>query len=399
MKSVYLQTKEPLDKDEFEDIIIYFSKSLLGKDNEEDILWDLAKNCISKLGFIDCVIYLVDHDNNCLIQKAAYGPKNPKDKIVCNPIRINLGSGISGSVAVSGIAEIINDTSKDPRYIDDDESRFSEITVPIATEDTIYGVIDCEHTDVNFFTPQHLKMLSAIASICAIKINKVRADKLVREKQENLLKVKQEMVEVKLKAFNSQMNPHFVFNALSAIQYFITSENKKSALNYLSIFSKLIRFYLKHLEIEKVDLKEEIEMLGWYLKLQKLRYNDRFEYEMVVKNDSIGSGASIPSFILQTLFENIIEHATYNHYTNCIMIILFKVERSFITVDIRYTYSLNENDKLKYTPEYRERVLQWQNQIDLLNTVKQYGIQKEITLTENADSNSETILLKLPNFN
>lgn len=47
----------------FEDVLIYFSKSLLGKENEEEILWDLAKNCISKLGFVDCVIYLIDNNN------------------------------------------------------------------------------------------------------------------------------------------------------------------------------------------------------------------------------------------------------------------------------------------------------------------------------------------------
>tara|TARA_B100000949_G_scaffold165217_1_gene145728 strand:- start:1889 stop:2050 length:162 start_codon:yes stop_codon:yes gene_type:complete len=47
----------------------------MGKENGEDILWDLAKNYISKLGFVDCVIYLVDQPKQVLVQKAAYGPK------------------------------------------------------------------------------------------------------------------------------------------------------------------------------------------------------------------------------------------------------------------------------------------------------------------------------------
>ncbi|MDF0706818.1 hypothetical protein [Flagellimonas okinawensis] len=65
---------------EFEDILIYFSKSLMGQENEEDILWDVAKNCISKLRFVDCVIYVIDSDNKKLIRKAAYTPEKPKNQ-------------------------------------------------------------------------------------------------------------------------------------------------------------------------------------------------------------------------------------------------------------------------------------------------------------------------------
>lgn len=392
------QERQPISMEEFEDILVYFSKSFIGQDTEEDILWDLAKNCISKLGFVDCVIYLIDHENGCLIQKAAYGPKNPKDKSVYNPVRIDLGYGISGTVAMTGEAEMIHDTSKDPRYIVDDEVRLSEITVPISTDEMVYGVIDCEHPEKDFFTSQHLKMLTAIASICAIKINKVRADKLLMEKQENLLKIKQEMIELKLKAFNSQMNPHFVFNALNAIQFFITSGNKKSALGYFSVFSKLIRFYLKHLDKETVGLKDEIAMLNAYLVLQKLRYNDQFEYEIETEDKKEGGEACIPSFILQTLFENIIEEITCNQYPNCVMKTVFSVESDAVLVDISYTYDSGMVTGRKYTPEYRERMIQWQDQINLLNTAKGYGIEKKIFMKESAGLKSESIVLRLPNL-
>ena len=256
--------------------LFIFPKSLLGKESEEDILWDLAKNCIAKLGFVDCVIYLIDYENNLLVQKAAYGPKNPKDKTLYNPVQILVGKGISGHVAKTGIPEIVNDTSKDSRYIEDDDLRLSEICVPIAHENTVYGVIDCEHPNKGFFTNHHLRMLSAVASICAIKIKSVRANKALLHEQQRLFKIKEEMLELKLKALNSQMNPHFVFNALNAIQYFITSGKRKLALEYLSMFSKLVRYYLKHLEKDVVALKSEVEMLHWYLNLQKLRYDDKF---------------------------------------------------------------------------------------------------------------------------
>lgn len=393
-----LVKSKTLDNEQFEDVLIYFSKSILGKENEEDLLWDLAKNCIAKLGFVDCVIYIINRHQNVLEQKAAYGPKSPKDKNLYNPVTISLGHGITGTVAVTGKAEIINDTSKDERYIVDDEYRLSEITVPIATESAIYGVLDCEHPTKGFFTQQHLKMLSTIASICAIKIENVRASKLIQEKQDYLLNIKQEVVELKLKALNTQMNPHFVFNALNAIQYFITSENKKSALEYLSVFSKLIRFYLKHIEKETVTLDEEMAMLNWYLKLQQLRYDDQFQFEITLDKNSENSDALIPSFILQTLFENIIEHGIYCQHTNQKISALFKVTQKNVIVNLSYRYNPNFAKIRNYLPEYRNQVVEWQNQIKLLNTVKNYKIENNITFHKNGKLQSGNINLILPNL-
>ena len=62
---------------ELERILIYFATSISSTESEEAILWDVAHNCISHLGFADCVIYLVDDERGMLVQKAALGPKNP----------------------------------------------------------------------------------------------------------------------------------------------------------------------------------------------------------------------------------------------------------------------------------------------------------------------------------
>ncbi len=94
-----------------DDTINYFASSLFGKNTVDEILWDVAKNCISRLGLEDCVIYLLDEERNTLVQKAAYGPKNPKDFTIHDPIEIPVGQGIVGSVAQSGKAEVVQDTS------------------------------------------------------------------------------------------------------------------------------------------------------------------------------------------------------------------------------------------------------------------------------------------------
>lgn len=384
-------------KDEsFEDIIIYFSKSLLGKENEEDIFWDVAKNCISQLGFVDCVIYVLDPNRGILVQEAAHGPKNPKDKILFNHLEIPLGRGITGAVAASGVPEIINDTSNDPRYIRDDENRLSEICVPIVHEKELFGVIDCEHPEKDFFTDRHLKMLTAIASICAIKIKSVRANKALLEKQDKLLKMREEMLELKLKALHSQLNPHFVFNSLNAIQYFVTSENKPMALEYLSTFSRLIRFYLKQLGKDTVSLYNEIDMIHWYLKLQKLRYDDAFAYDIFLDKNTEGTqDAAIPTLVVHTLFENIIEHAMFNQHLDQYFKIAFKATSETVTVTVTFQKNNSKNNEL---PEYREGILRWRDHLELLNMVKGYTIKNEVQTSSENGKTIDTIILTLPNL-
>ena len=365
-----------MNNDQFEDILIYFSKSLLGKENEEEILWDLAKNCIAKLGFVDCVVYLLDDELEVLVQKAAYGPKNPKDYSLHNPVAIPLGTGITGTVAESRVAEIIPDTSLDNRYIVDDDQRLSEICVPIYHEDVVYGVIDCEHPERDFFTKQHLKMLAAIASIAAIKMKNVRSQKALRDEQANLLAIKEEMMNLKLQALNSQLNPHFVFNALNSIQYYVTAEDKKSALEYLSTFSKLVRFNLSHLGTEVVLLEDELKMLQWYLKLQKMRYDEHLEYHINV-NDPVGIwDAMIPATLVQTLMDNIIEYAMSSPNHKEVLDIDITIQKEHVVLKISYgdkemSYLADAN------PQYSERNTRFVDQIRLLNTHKGYTITKE----------------------
>lgn len=165
-----------------ERILTYFATSLYGRNTINDVFWDLATNCISQLKFEDCVIYYFDRERNVLVQKAAFGPKNPQKHEILNPIEIPLGEGIVGSVAITKKAEIVHDTSNDPRYIVDDEQRLSEITVPIIIDDELFGIIDSEHHSKHYYTQWHLKILESMAGICATKISKYIAEEKLRLK-------------------------------------------------------------------------------------------------------------------------------------------------------------------------------------------------------------------------
>lgn len=159
---------------EVEQAVNQFSQSLFQQKTIDEVLWDLAKNCIARLGFVDAVIYLSNEDGSALVQKAAYGPKNPIDLDILNPITIPMGQGIVGSVALTGRYELINDTSQDPRYIVDDAMRLSEIAVPIVSNERVIGVIDSEHPQKAFFTEKHLRVLQTIAALVANRIERIR---------------------------------------------------------------------------------------------------------------------------------------------------------------------------------------------------------------------------------
>lgn len=150
--------------------ISFFSTSLSTKESIDEVLWDITKNVIHRLGLIDCVIYRYDHDKLDLTQHAAYGVKNPINNCIYNQIKLDLGEGIVGSVAISKKAEIIKNTSRDSRYIVDDVSRLSEICVPILINDSLFGVIDSEHPEEDFFTEKHLYLLNIIATLCSQRI-------------------------------------------------------------------------------------------------------------------------------------------------------------------------------------------------------------------------------------
>lgn len=169
---------------EYSTILNYFTSSMIRQNTIDEIIWDISKNCFSKLSFVDCSIFLLDERSGKLVQRAAYGRKNPKDFEILNRLSLNIGEGIIGSVAASGTAEIIEDTSHDKRYIVDDAVRLSEIAVPIVSEGNVIGVIDSEHPEKGFFNEFHLNILNSIASLCSIKMVQVLAQEKVKKSEE-----------------------------------------------------------------------------------------------------------------------------------------------------------------------------------------------------------------------
>lgn len=123
----------------------------------------------------------------------------------------------------------------------------------------------------------------------------------------NRIIAEKKAIETEQKLLRSQMNPHFIFNSLSAIQSFIFSNSPMEAGRYLSKFSKLIRLTLQHTRETFIPLQNEIESLQFYLDLQKLRRNNTFEYH-IHTNGLETSSIALPPMMVQPFTENCIEH-------------------------------------------------------------------------------------------
>jgi len=295
-------------KKRIDNTIDYFANSQYGSNSVNEICWDIARNCISQLELEDCVVYLVDEKKNVLIQKAAYGPKNPKEHDIINPIEIGMGKGIVGAAAQSAKAVLVKDTSRDSRYIVDDEQRLSELAVPIVHEGKAIGVIDTEHPKRNYFTEDHVKALTTIAAICSNKIAEAKAEEAAKQSGMQLLEIKKLLAESQLMALRAQMNPHFVFNCLNSIQECIVTQKYGEASLYLNKFSKLFRSVLNNSGRVLITLQEEIEVLDLYLALEYMRFEKSFRFTIHIEEDMETDEILVPAMLLQPYVENALWH-------------------------------------------------------------------------------------------
>ena len=322
--AIYKNYKRIKQKKNIDKTIEYFANSVYGENSVNEICWDIARNCISQLDFEDCVVYLVDEDGEKLVQKAAYGPKNPKGHEIIDPIEISKGQGIVGTVWKTGKAALIHDTSKDSRYIIDDEQRLSEISVPIFHDGKVIGIIDSEHAQKNFFKESHLKALTTIASISANKIAEAKAEALAKQNEIKLLEINKMLAESQLMALRAQMNPHFVFNCLNSIQECIVTEKYGEASKYLNKFSKLFRTVLNNSGKKLVSIEEEKEVLELYLELEQMRFEQSFQCEMIVDEELETDEILLPSMLLQPYVENALWHGLMHKQGDRKMKIEFK---------------------------------------------------------------------------
>jgi len=148
--------------------------------------------------------------------------------------------------------------------------------------------------------------------------------RIFKKKQEEKVKIQQKLVELQQKALASNLNPHFVFNSLNAIQHFINSKSPEEANEYLAKFARLMRMHLNMAEKSAILLHEEIQRLEFYLSLEQMRFDDKMEWSIHLDPSLDPYHLEIPNMIIQPFVENAIWHG-----------IMPSDQKGFITLNIQ----------------------------------------------------------------
>ncbi|MFI5149474.1 MAG: two-component regulator propeller domain-containing protein [Bacteroidia bacterium] len=149
-----------------------------------------------------------------------------------------------------------------------------------------------------FTTILSITLAGITALLIRYRIQRIKTDE----------QLKARVAKHELKALRSQMNPHFIFNSLNSIQHFIVHHDEASASKYLNTFAKLIRTILATSEKATATIREEIDSLRLYLQLESLRFESKFEYEIILDPELDLDYYEIPTMLIQPYAENAILH-------------------------------------------------------------------------------------------
>ncbi|MCB4808420.1 histidine kinase [Tamlana sp. 62-3] len=153
-----------------------------------------------------------------------------------------------------------------------------------------------------------LVMLSIFGLIWLYFINRLKQKEKQRILEIDKILIDKKITNLRLENLRSQMNPHFIFNALNSIQDYIVSNEKELASSYLVKFSRLIRMYLDYSQQNEITLEEELNALKLYLELEKVRFEDELEYKISVDNQLNTKQIKVPSLFIQPYVENALKH-------------------------------------------------------------------------------------------
>ena len=181
-----------IERHRYLEVLHEFTMRQASMKSVDDICWNIAKTAIGELGFVDCVVYLMNEAHSELVQRAAHGNKNPGEREILDPITIPVGEGIVGSVGETGVLERVEDTRYDERYILDDSFRCSELAVPILREGKVIGVLDSEHPEPHFFSDEDVKLFTTIAALASTRIDTALALERLEKQAEELIDARRE---------------------------------------------------------------------------------------------------------------------------------------------------------------------------------------------------------------
>ena len=207
------------------------------------------------------------------------------------------------------------------------------------------------------------------------------------------IKTAAKISELQTLSLQSQMNPHFIFNALNSINSFIYNNNKNEANIYLSKISQLIRKSLDHSTTKSISLYDELNLLRNYLEIEKMRFGDKLNYTITTAENIDIEEIDVPPFFTQIMAENAIIHGISKIDKIGQIDIEFSLDNNLLS----YIVKDNGNGlQIKYNKEHQSKGLKLLNQrIQIFNRNNTENITIENIIDEKNEIQGAISILTL----
>ena len=178
-----------------------------------------------------------------------------------------------------------------------------------AVKDKKLAELEAEKSAAENAKNRNLLFGVAAFAVFIVIIGFLYVNRLQAQRKAEVLQIESDLRESRMKAIRSQLNPHFIFNALNSIQYLFYSGDKKVASQFMSDFATLMRNVLDMSSKAEVSISDEIKMLTHYLELEKMRMENAFNFSFEVGSGIDQEQVNLPTMLLQPYVENAVKHA------------------------------------------------------------------------------------------
>ena len=229
-----------------------------------------------------------------------------------------------------------------------------------------------------------LAVLAVAVSLLLYRGSRLKARRRISEMNRTI----SELTQANLR---QQMNPHFIFNTLNSIQYYMYQHDKLATNNYLTKFTSLMRKVLENSQHTSVTIKDELEALNLYLELETLRFKERFEYQINVDEEIDPLLFKIPTMLIQPYVENSICHGMMPGESKGLLKIDLKLEKDHIACIIEDNGIGREAAQKRKSTQGNNHnslgTLIVASRLDLVNSL--YGTSLKTIYTDLKDSKGE----------
>ncbi|MBL4708933.1 MAG: histidine kinase [Flavobacteriales bacterium] len=279
-----------------------------------------------------------------------------------------------------------------------------EFQLKVRNEDGVESVLESVQFYIDqayyqkwwFYSLMVILIVFLVSGVFLIRIRVLnRRNALIADKKE----IEKQLSLSQLTALRSQMNPHFIFNALNSIQDYIINNNKELASDYLGLFADLMRKYLLFSNREEISLEEEVESLQMYLDLEQVRFEDSLQCELKLDPKLDVVGTKLPVMLVQPFVENALKHGLLHKKKNRLLKVEFKKRNKGMEILIQDNgvgrAASAQINKLRNKSHQSFASSAIQQRVELLNKQRSFHISIQYSDLEDQFGKAEGTLVRI----